>query len=75
MREYIIDEDGIQLISEMSSGKLYWNAFSEYGFKGNYVYARKKDESVLLINKDDLSKEELDELMRLLSNIERQMNN
>lgn len=67
--EYIFDEDGIQILSEMGDGKNHWNAFKEYGTMGQYIYAKRKDNKMILVDQNDLSTDELEELKQLLSNI------
>lgn len=67
--EYIFDEDGIQILSEMGDGKNHWNAFKEYGTMGQYIYAKRKDNKMILVDQNDLSTDELKELKQLLSNI------
>ncbi len=67
--EYVFDVDGIQTISKMGNTKNYWNAFKEYGMMGQYIYAKRKDNKMILVDQNDLSIEELEELKQLLLNI------
>ena len=34
---------------------------------GQYIYVKRKDNKLILVDKNDLSKDELDELMQLLT--------
>lgn len=67
--EYIFDEDGIQVVSQLGHGKNYWNAFKEYGTRGQYFYIKRKDNQMILVDQNDLTKYEIEELKQLLSNI------
>lgn len=69
--EYVFDVDGIQTISKMGNAKNYWNAFKEYGTMGQYIYAKRKDNKMILVDQNDLSAEELEELKQLLSSIKK----
>lgn len=69
--EYVFDVDGIQTISKMGNVKNYWNAFKEYGTMGQYIYAKRKDNKMILVDQNDLSAEELEELKQLLSSIKK----
>ena len=48
--------------------KYYWTAFKEYGTMGQYIYAKRKDNKIVLVDKNDLSKDEIEELTQLLTN-------
>lgn len=65
--EYHFDAEGIEIISQTGYGKNYWTAFKEYGTMGQYIYVKRKDNKMVLIDKNDLSAEELEELTQLLS--------
>ena len=66
--EYHFDAEGIETISQMGYSKNYWNAFKEYGTMGQYIYVKRKDNKMVLIDKNDLSTGELEELTQLLLN-------
>ena len=59
---------GIETISQMGYSKNYWTAFKEYGTMGQYIYVKRKDNKMVLIDKNDLSTGELEELTQLLLN-------
>ena len=64
--EYHFDTDGIEIISQLGYSKNYWTAFKEYGTMGQYIYVKRKDNKLVLIDKNDLSAGELEELTQLL---------
>lgn len=64
--EYHFDVDGVEIISQLGISKNYWTAFKGYGTKGSYIYIKRKDNKLVLIDKNSLSPEELDELTQLL---------
>ena len=64
--EYHFDAEGIETISQMGYSKNYWTAFKEYGTMGQYIYVKRKDNKMVLIDKNDLSTGELEELTQLL---------
>lgn len=66
--EYNFDIDGIETVSQIGDCKSYWTAFKEYGTMGQYIYVKRKDNKMILIDKNDLSNEELEELTQLLLN-------
>lgn len=66
--EYIFDDEGIEIVSQIGYGKNYWTAFKEYGTMGQYIYVKRKDNKLILVDKNDLSNDEIEELMQLLSN-------
>ena len=68
MVEYHFDAEGIETISQMGYSKNYWTAFKEYGTMGQYIYVKRKDNKMVLIDKNDLSTGELEELTQLLLN-------
>ena len=65
--EYHFDTDGIEIISQLGYSKNYWTAFKEYGTMGQYIYVKRKDNKLVLVDKNDLSKDETEELLQLLS--------
>lgn len=67
--EYVFDEDGIQINTQMGEGKNYWNAFKKHGVVGEYLYVQREDNKMIVIDRKDLSEEEIKELERLFSNI------
>lgn len=67
--EYIFDEDGIQVISEFGESKNYWGAFKEYALIGQYFFIKRNDNNMIFVDKNELTKEEVEELKKLLLNI------
>lgn len=65
--EYTFDTEGIEVVSQTGYGKNYWSSFKEYGTMGQYIYVKRKDNKLVLVDKNDLSKDETEELMQLLS--------
>lgn len=66
--EYIFDNDGIVIKSQVGNGQNYWNAFKEYGNFEEYIFIKRKDNAMILVDKNDLTSNETDELLSLLSN-------
>lgn len=65
--EYTFDTKGITISSNIGESINYWNAFKEYGTFGEYIYVKRKDNKMILIDKNHLTNEEKDELLRLLA--------
>lgn len=66
--EYVFDDEGIIVKSQVGNGQNYWSAFKEYGNFGKYIYIKRKDNQTILVDKNDLTSNEIDELLSLLSN-------
>ena len=66
--EYHFDAEGIEIISQIGYSKNYWTAFKEYGTMEQYIYVKRRDNKIILIDKNDLSTGELEELTQLLLN-------
>lgn len=64
--EYIFGHDGIQINSEKGSGINYWKAFKCYGIIKNYIYIKRFDNQIALVDKEKLTPEKLCELEELL---------
>ncbi len=64
--EYIFDEDGIHIQNHMGESMNHWSAFKAYGTTGEYLYIKRGDNRVVMVNQNDLSQEELQELRQLL---------
>lgn len=64
--EYVFEEDGIHAESHLGTGVNAWDAFKEYGTIDEYIYVRRRDDKVIMVNQNDLSKEELQQLRQLL---------
>lgn len=65
--EYVFDEEGVEIVSQMGYTKNPWNAFKGFGTMGQYVFVKRKDNKMILVDKNDLSEAETKELKRLLS--------
>lgn len=65
-REYVFDEDGIKISSDLGTGEHRWNGFSCWGVFNNYVYVREIDNEMILVSRDRLSRADDEELLRLL---------
>ncbi len=66
--EYIFDNEGITVKSQVANGLNYWTGFKEYGSCGKYIFIKSKDNHFVLVDKNDLTSNEMDELLSLLSN-------
>ena len=67
-RQYVFDEEGIQLTIDQSSNNYAWNTFVGWGCYKNYIYIKRKDQSIILVNKEELSSSDLTALKILLKN-------
>lgn len=68
-RNYIFDDNGVEITSFAGNGRYYWSSFKYWGTLNHYIYIRRIDNQVILIDKNKLSKNELNELLELLANI------
>lgn len=64
--EYIFDEDGVHIESQVGSSLCYWDSFVECGSMGQYLYLKRGDNRIILVDKNDLTEAELTELTGLL---------
>lgn len=60
-------DEGIKVDSTLGQGQTYWSAIEKYGDYGKYLYIKRKDNSMFLIERDRLSQAELAELRGLLA--------
>ena len=67
-RQYGFDEEGIQLTIDQSSNTYAWNTFVGWGCYKNYFYIKGKNQSIILVNKEELSSSDLTSLQILLKN-------
>lgn len=65
--EYRFDDDGVTIESRVGHSVCYWSSFREYGTAGSYLYLKRGDNRLVLVDKNDLSEAELAELTRLVS--------
>lgn len=72
-RTYRIDETGIDIESSMGQGHNLWDAMEYWGEYTHYLWIRRYDRNIIMLDKDRLEEAELDELYRLLEkNCEKQ---
>lgn len=65
--EYIFDSDGIRIQSHLGNGMYHWDSFREYGTMDECLYIIRRDDKVIIVNQNELSKGELQELRQLLA--------
>lgn len=68
-RRYQIDAAGVTVISEVTSGTTAWSGFSEWGEYGNYLWIMRMDHNVVLINRNNLTPEQLNTLLEYVKKI------
>ena len=66
-REYEFTNEGIYITSVLGKGINYWNTFYSYGKIDDYIYIKRKDEHIILVDKKTLSSGEINDLLMLLS--------
>lgn len=66
-REYVLSDEGVSVESKYGSGEWIWDAFEEWGMCGRYLYLRRVDHEVIVINTDALSSDARTELGRLMA--------
>lgn len=65
-REYIFDEEGVQINSVFGTGKNLWNSFTGWKELDGYICVMSVDNRCFLVKKENLSVEKQQELIRLL---------
>lgn len=65
-RHLTFEEDGVTITSELSCGKRYWNGFRYWGTIDHYLYILLVGNTVILVDQNKLSEEELLELKALV---------
>ena len=65
--EYRFDDDGVGITSQVGTSLCYWPSFKESGTMGQYLYLRRGDNKLVLVDKNDLTASELAELERLFA--------
>lgn len=63
---YTFDEDGVTADSQVGRGVSYWSSFREWGVSGDYLYLRRGDNKLVLVDARELAPQELEELRALL---------
>lgn len=72
--EYLFTNEGVQVTSSIGSGMNYWNAFESYGIIEHYIFIARKDNMVILVDKNSMSDDEMNDLYNLLeNNIEKEL--
>lgn len=66
-REYTFDIDGVTISSKFGCGLNKWEAFKCWGIFKEYIYLRKIDNQMILVKKNNLSKEDYETLLSLLN--------
>lgn len=66
IREYCFSEEGVHLKSQMGESMINWNAFRKFGTMGKYLYIVRTDDGIVVVDQNNLSKEELQEVQQLL---------
>ena len=69
-RKYLFSKEGVEIVSEIGVTHNYWSSFVSKGEIENYIYLIRKDNKVLLINKNVLSENELMMLGSFIQEIE-----
>ena len=69
-RKYLFSKDGVEIVSEIGVTHNYWSSFVRKGEIENYIYLIRKDNKVILINKNVLSENELMMLRSFIQDIE-----
>ena len=65
--EYAFDDDGVRIESNLGSSLCYWNSFVKHGIMGQYLYLKRGDNKLVLVDANDLTEAELAELTDLFS--------
>ena len=63
---YSFDEDGVTVDSQVGHGVSYWPSFKGWGTMGDYLYLRRGDNKLVLVDCRELAPEELEEVRALV---------
>ncbi len=69
-RECFFSKDGVDIATELGTTHNYWSSFVSKGEIENYIYLIRKDQKVILINKDKLSENDLMMFQSFIQDIE-----
>ena len=69
-RKYLFSKEGVEIVSEIGVTHNDWSSFVSKGEIENYIYLIRKDNKVILINKNVLSENELMMLRSFIQDIE-----
>lgn len=64
--EYGFDDEGVHIRSHLGNSLCYWDSFVEQGTMGQYLYMKRGDNKLILVDKNDLTASEFAELIELL---------
>lgn len=67
VREYEFSENGVAIRSEIGRSENKWSAFKLWGTYEDYIYLRRVDDGMILVDKGNLSGDDVDELVALLN--------
>lgn len=70
-REYVFNEEGVKITSEIANGLSKWESFEETGEIDDYVWLRRVDNQVILVEKNSLTPEKTSELEGYLANVKK----
>lgn len=65
--EYSVGPEGVEINSLLGHSESEWSAFKEYGTLGQYIFMIRKDDTMILADRNTLSDDEITELTQLLS--------
>lgn len=69
VRRYTFQEEGVRISSDLGDGNYSWNAFACWGTIDHYLYLRRVDQQVILVDCNHLSEGEYQELINLLGRV------
>ncbi len=68
--EFLFSKEGVDITTELGTKHNYWNSFAGRGEIENYIYLIRKDQKVILVNKDELSEDDLMMFQSFIHDIE-----
>lgn len=71
-RKYVFSKEGVDIVTEIGVTHNYWNSFVSKGEIENHIYLIRKDNRVILVDKNVLSENELLLLRSFIKDIELQ---
>lgn len=69
-RKYVFSKEGVDIVTEIGVTHNYWNSFVSKGEIENHIYLIRKDNKIILINKNVLSENELLLLKSFIQEVE-----
>lgn len=66
-RKYEFSDDGMLMVSETGAHEEKWESFADFQSYGNHLFMKRKSGGFVIVNKDALSSEQLQELMGLIN--------